>query len=181
MRVLYDQLLLFCARLKNEMEIFASALFHSVESRRHRISNNVKSNQEIRNFKWHFHQRLHQEDCTDTTCRLKEKQTCSLHINLLYVEDDNLGHFAFIKNLSRLNSSNKIAWITNLAENNIRNISVIGTWKFFHIIIIIIIIIIILIIIIINLRFFSDACTTSARTQNWRFTVRTVENWTIVR
>ncbi|XP_011859268.1 PREDICTED: uncharacterized protein LOC105556765 [Vollenhovia emeryi] len=57
------------------------------------------------------------------TTRKKEK-----HVNLLYVQgDDDVGHFAWIKNMSRLIS-------TQLTKHNGKKISVIGMYNFYIII-----------------------------------------------
>jgi len=87
--------------------IVLSALYDSIESHKHWVSNDLNS-KDISKF-----ERLNAVSMYD----IENKQVVPLrltdnkkekHINLLYLQDshnDNLGHFAWIKNLSRLVSS----------------------------------------------------------------------------
>jgi len=110
--------------------IFVSSLLDGVKSQIHWFSNDINSNKKIWKPQRHFHQRvLHREEkelsilpiwLTDTK---RDK-----HVNLLYVQnDDDVGHFAWIKNLSRLVSS-QLSDMDTIWNMDTRNSFAIGTY-----------------------------------------------------
>jgi len=88
--------------------IFVSSLVDHIKSERHWVSDDIDSNKKIWNLNdisINVYCIKKKKELSIFPIRLTEKKT-DKHVNLLYVQnDDDVEHFAWIKNLSRLVSS----------------------------------------------------------------------------
>jgi len=91
------------------------------------------------------------------------------HVNLLYVQDESdVGHFVWIKNLSRLVSSqiNRYGYKKFFCDRYVYLLKLKNILMFF------------IFMILINNKFFADVYITLTQMKNWRSTLQTAVRWT---